>query len=260
MCLIVIAINRHPDYPLVIAANRDEFYRRPTAPLAFWDDYPEILGGRDLQAGGTWLGISLSGRIAALTNYRNPSNDKPYTRTRGEIITGFLTGAQSPEAYIHQIRVIGDQYNGFNLIAGDVGRLWWFSNVGSAGSKLDSGIYGICNHLLDTPWPKLEKAKRRFHDIVTGSREIEPEDFFHMLEDTEFPPDDRLPDTGVGLDWERLLSPIFVHSEVYGTRSSSLIFYHKSGLMTFIERTFKTPSPTPTPLETRRVDIQVKLN
>ena len=258
MCLILIASNIHPEYRLIIAANRDEFYHRPTAPISFWVDHPEILAGRDLQGTGTWLGVSRNGRIAAVTNYRNPSVDKPDALSRGILVSHFLMGSQSPEFYIDRISYAGDLYNGFNLIIGGVDGLWWFSNVNSASLKLDPGIHGICNHLLDTPWPKLEKAKAGLLDIINGSRKIDPETIFQLLADTAVPPDDRLPDTGVGLDWERILSSIFVNSDIYGTRSSSIILYNNSGLLTFLERTFKTPSPTPLPEETHQMDIWLK--
>jgi len=258
MCLILIALHHHRQYPLIIAANRDEFYRRPTAPLAFWNDHPEILAGRDLLGAGTWLGVTRSGRIAAVTNYRDPTNDKPNSISRGLLVSHFLMGSQSPENYVNRIIGAGDLYNGFNLIIGDINELWWFSNVNSAFLKLDPGIHGISNHLLDTPWPKLERAKGELQDIIVRSPEINPEEIFNMLADTAYPPENQLPNTGVGADWERVLSPIFVASDVYGTRSSSIILYHRSGLLQFIERTFKTPSPLPAPQETRQTDIRLK--
>ena len=258
MCLILIASHLHPEYPLIIAANRDEFYHRPTAPLAFWADHPEVLAGKDLHGTGTWLGVSDTGRIAAVTNFRDPSNDKPNPLSRGVLASHFLMGSQSPGIYIDRIRGTGDLYNGFNLIIGDINELWWFSNINGASLKLNAGVHGICNHLLDTPWPKLEKAKTLFRDIIMHERALDPENIFDMLSDTEYPPEDLLPDTGIGPDWERVLSPIFVLSDVYGTRSSSIILYHRSGLLSFLERTFQTPSSLPTPLETRQKDIWLK--
>jgi uncharacterized protein with NRDE domain len=257
MCLIVTAIHPRPEYPLVIAANRDEFYHRPTSPLGFWEDHPEILAGRDLQGQGTWLGVSKSGRIAAVTNYRDPSMDKPNALSRGLLVSHFLMGSQSPQNYIDRVGHAGDLYNGFNLIVGDIHGLWWFSNISIDPKKLETGVHGICNHLLDTPWPKLEKAKTGLLDIIKNSREIDPEDIFELLANTDLPPDNHLPDTGVGLDWERMLASIFVQSDIYGTRSSSIILYHASGQLSFLERTFITPSPKPFPENTRRVDIML---
>jgi uncharacterized protein with NRDE domain len=258
MCLILIASHLHPGYPLIIAANRDEFYHRPTAPLAFWDDHPEILAGKDLTGTGTWLGVSKTGRIAAVTNYRDPTNDRTNSLSRGVLVSHFLMGSQSPGIYIDRIQVSGDLYNGFNLIVGNINELWWFSNINRTSLKLDPGMHGISNHLLDTPWPKLEKAKMLFHDMILHERELNPENIFNMLSDTAYPPEEQLPDTGIGPDWERVLSPIFVSSEAYGTRSSSIILCHHNGLLSFFERTFQTPSPLPTPLETRQVNIWMK--
>ncbi len=256
MCLIVIAFQIHPEYPLIIAANRDEFYHRPTAALAFWEDFPDILAGRDLQEKGTWLGVSRKGRLAAVTNYRDPSLDKPHTLSRGILASGFLMDTQSPKAYVHRISEQGDLYNGFNLIVGDLNEIWWCSNINSASLKIQPGVHGISNRLLNTPWPKLEKAKSRLRAIISRPQPMDPETIFEMLADTETPPDHRLPNTGVGMDWERILSPIFVTSNIYGTRASSIILYHKNGLLTFLERTFITPSPVPTPEATRRHEIQ----
>jgi uncharacterized protein with NRDE domain len=258
MCLIVMALRVHPEYPLIIAANRDEFYHRPTAPLAFWDDQPDILAGRDLQGKGTWLGVSRNGRLAAVTNYRDPSMDKPDAQSRGILVSGYLRGAQSPEAYVQSMRIRGDLYNGFNLIVGTMDELWWISNVNSAYLNISAGIHGISNRLLDTPWPKLEKAKSGMATIVRSGGKMDPETIFQLLSDTAAPPDHRLPHTGVGLDWERILSPIFVSSEIYGTRSSSIILYHKNGLLTFFERTFIPPNLTPSSTHTRHFDIDLK--
>ena len=258
MCLILIASQVHPEYPLIVAANRDEFYHRPTAPLSFWQDHPEVLAGKDLQGSGTWLGVSKTGRVAAVTNYRDFTMDQPNALSRGLLASHFLMGSQSPEFYIDRVRISGNLYNGFNLIVGDVNCLWWFSNVNNASLKLEPGIHGISNHLLNTPWPKLEKAAAMLSDIMNRDRQIDPENIFSMLADTSFPPDQRLPDTGVGKAWEKMLSPIFVTSDVYGTRSSSVILYHHSGLLSFLERTFKTPSPAPTPLETKQVDTWIE--
>jgi uncharacterized protein with NRDE domain len=258
MCLIVLALQVHPEYPLIIAANRDEFYLRPTAPLAYWDDQTQILAGRDLQGKGTWLGVSRNGRMAAVTNYRDPASDKPGAMSRGLLVSGFLMEAQAPEAYAHRISDRGNLYNGFNLIVGDLSQYWWVSNLAPAPMKLTPGIHGISNRLLDTPWPKLEKAKAGLLNIITGNQSIQPEKIFDLLTDTIAPPDESLPDTGVGSDWERILSSIFVRSDSYGTRSSSIIFYHHSGMLMFLERTFKIPSPTPTPENTRQFEIYVK--
>jgi len=258
MCLIIIAIDTHPEYPLVIAANRDEYYHRPTAPLAFWDDMPDVLAGRDLAGGGTWLGVSRTGRIAAVTNYRDPAHQDPDARSRGLLITRFLEGGTPADVYFKNLMDAGENYNGFNLVAGDMGRLWWMSNISNEIKELTPDISGISNRLLNTPWPKLEKAKTRLRSVLASGSIIDVENIFSLLTDTAAPEDAQLPDTGVGLEWERMLSPIFVASDIYGTRSSSVILYHHSGKLTFWERTWQVPRPRPTPIETRRVDLDIR--
>lgn len=259
MCLIILAIEAHPEYPLVIAANRDEYYHRPTTPLAFWEDMPEVLAGRDLAGGGTWLGISRTGRLAAVTNYRDPVLQDPDARSRGLLVSGFLTGNTPADVYFNNLLDAEKNYNGFNLVAGDMGgHLWWMSNVSKELKQLKPGICGVSNRLLDTPWPKIETAKSRLHGVLASGSGLDIEAIFSILSDTSTPDDHRLPDTGVGLEWERVLSPIFVASDIYGTRSSSVILYHHSGKLTFWERTWQVPSPLPTPIETRRVDLDIR--
>lgn len=257
MCLIILAIDVHPEYPLVIAANRDEYYHRPTAPLAFWEDMPDVLAGRDLQGGGTWLGISKTGRLAAVTNYRDSAHQNPVARSRGLLVTNFLNDGRSPETCFKNLMKSEEIYTGFNLVAGDMSHICWMSNVSKEIRQLETGISGISNRLLDTPWPKIEKAKSRLRAVLASGSDIDVEDVFSLLADTSAPDDQRLPDTGVGLEWERILSPIFVASDIYGTRSSSIILYHHSGKLTFWERTWQVPSPRPRPEETRREDLDI---
>ncbi len=238
MCLILLAIQSHPRYKLIIAANRDEFYDRPTAPAAFWDDAPYLLAGRDLRAGGTWLGITMQGRIAAITNYRDTASLKDQAPSRGQLVTGFLTGKETPERYLDMLDQKSQEYNGFNLIIGDKESLYWYSNRGEGRRLLDNGIYGVSNRLLDTPWPKVTRGKEILQRALSGIDNAEPEMMLHMLEDRSIPGDESLPDTGVGLEWERILSPIFITSPGYGTRSSTLIFVDLNDRVTFIERTY----------------------
>jgi len=257
MCLIAIAIAQHPDYPLIIAANRDEFYSRPTAPLDYWDEKPHILAGRDLKSLGTWLGITTTGRIGAITNYRHP--DALYQQSqgpsRGELIRGFLEGSAPPQTYLERIRPSKNQYSGFNLVVGEMTDLWWYSNVADEIQKLTPGIHGISNHLLNTPWPKVQKIKAALAGIIEESRAIDPEPLFEMLSDREPPPDLELPDTGVGLEWERILSPIFITSSIYGTRSSSVILMDRRQRVTFYERPFVQKNHDIVPRETRRFEF-----
>jgi uncharacterized protein with NRDE domain len=163
MCLILIAWQAHPDYPLVVAANRDEFFARPTAAAAFWPDAPQVLAGRDLEAGGTWLGVSRQRRFAALTNYREGGRQRVDARSRGALVADFLTSRASPVAYLTQLETAAAEYNGFNLVVGDGESLAYYSNRGDGQPRwLKPGIYGLSNHLLDTPWPKLASAKAAF--------------------------------------------------------------------------------------------------
>jgi uncharacterized protein with NRDE domain len=228
----------HPKYRVVLAANRDEYYDRPTAPIAFYDDLSGVLGGRDLKHHGMWLGITRSGRFAAITNYRGPGPNITDAPSRGFLVRDFLNGNKSPDTYLEHVKSMGHQYNGFNLLVGDQSELYYYSNRGNHIKKLKPGMYGLSNHLMDTPWPKITKGKSDLEKLLNGKKEIDPEDIFHILKDGSCPPDSMLPDTGVDLEWERILSPLFITSEVYGTRSSSIIFIEKKGGVTFLERTF----------------------
>ncbi len=239
MCLIIFSYRSHPVYPLILAANRDEFYERPTAQAAFWKDYPYILAGKDLKAGGTWLGITKSGRVAAITNFRSPLSMKDSAPSRGELVNGFLRGIEDPYEYIHDVRHGSRMYNGFSIILGDRSGLFYFSNAGGDPfRKISPGTYGLSNHFMGTPWPKVERGRRLLDKIVSGTGGLQQDKIFHILADTLTPDDKSLPDTGVGLEWERILSPIFIQSEIYGTRSSTVILVDRVNNVTFTERTF----------------------
>jgi uncharacterized protein with NRDE domain len=238
MCLILLSYDTHPLYRMVLAANRDEYYRRPTAPAAFLDNAPDILGGLDLKHNGMWLGITRTGRLAAITNYRDPGLDMSNAPSRGFLVKEFLLGKESPQNYLQHIKSVGDQYNGFNLLVGDRTELFYYSNRGNRIQKIKPGTYGLSNHLLDTPWPKIAKGKDTLKRLLENNKKVNPENIFAMLRDGVFPPDDLLPDTGVDLEWERTLSPLFITSEIYGTRSSSIVLIERNGEITFMERTF----------------------
>lgn len=233
MCLILIAWKAKPDYPLVVAANRDEFYRRPSAPAASWEEAPHVFGGRDLEAGGTWLGITHTGRFAAVTNFRDPAQPLG-SRSRGLLTQDFLLGTNSPENYVNFID--GALFSGFNLLVGDMENLYYTSNRAAQARKLPPGIYGISNHLLDTPWPKLTLAKSRFTQALEELPEEAP--FFALLLDRTIAPDEQLPSTGVSLEWERILCPAFIHSPGYGTRASTLLLCNSDGSAALIEQSF----------------------
>ncbi len=235
MCLIAFAYQAHPRYRLVVAANRDEFYRRPTAAAGFWPECPGLLAGRDLEQGGAWLGVTGDGRFAALTNYRDPAANKPDARSRGALVRDFLCGGREARAYLEGIRAAQGEYNGFNLLAGDAGGLWYYSNRTDVVAAVAPGIHGLSNHLLDTPWPKVAKAKAGLAACLAGPEDALAAGLFALLADDAPAPDGALPDTGVGLAWERLLSPVFIAGEDYGTRSSTVVLAGGGGAW-FAER------------------------
>lgn len=233
MCLIVIGWRVHPDYPLVVAANRDEFYARPSTTIGRWADAPNVIGGLDLEAGGTWLGITDSGRFAAVTNVREPGAAKG-ALSRGALTRNFLTSRQPAGDYAAQLDYT--QYSGFNLLLADGESLTYCSNRDGAARTLPPGVYGLSNHLLDSPWPKLLAARRRFSAALPQLPDTRA--FFELLADQEIVPDQELPSTGVSLEWERLLSAIFVKSESYGTRASTVAWLRRDGVVTMHEESF----------------------
>lgn len=238
MCLILFAYEAHPSYRLILAANRDEFYERPTGPAAFWPDAPGLLAGRDLRHGGTWLGVTRAGRFAALTNYRDPSAKLDGARSRGGLVTDFLKNRQPPAHYAREVAATAAAYDGFNLLAGDAQTLYYFSNRGGAPSKLAPGVYGLSNHLLDTPWPKVARGKRALGEVIGTGDALAPEAVIEILFDRVRAADAELPDTGVGVEVERVLSPLFIASPGYGTRSSTVVLIDREGKLTFVERSF----------------------
>lgn len=233
MCLILIAWQTHPDYPLVVAANRDEFHARPTAAVGRWENAPAIIAGRDLEAGGTWLGITDTGRFAAVTNVREPGQPKGRL-SRGELTAVFLASDETPADFAEHID--DSAYSGFNLLLADRQQLCYRSNRDGTVRMLPPGIYGVSNHLLDTPWPKLETAKAGFAHALRALPDTAG--LFAILADREIVPDTRLPATGVPLEWERLLSAIFVCSPTYGTRASTVVLRHADSHARIEERSF----------------------
>jgi uncharacterized protein with NRDE domain len=236
MCLIFLSINKHPDFKLVVAANRDEFYNRKTAPADFWQDHPSVVGGRDLEAGGTWLAMSKQGRIAMVTNYRDLKNIKANAPSRGQLVTDYLLTRDSTLDYMSKVESIGKAYNGFNLIAGDLNNFYYYSNYGENIQKISAGLHGLTNHLLDTAWPKVARGKNRVSEILEGK--FNYKDLFTVLYDVETAADDLLPDTGVGLERERALSSMFIKSPGYGTRCSTVVLVNNDDEVLFVERVF----------------------
>ena len=238
MCLILLASRAHPQFPLIFAGNRDEAYDRPSAAADFWRDAPGICGGRDLDKGGTWLGVTTAGRIAAVTNYRDrpAGNDAP--RSRGELTADFLRSAEAPRAYLERVMPAAGQFRGFSLIVGDPSRLYTLSNRGSGVEELAPGVHGLSNHLPNTPWPKVARGKQRLSSLL-GAREADlTAGLFEFLSDQTQAPDAELPDTGVGLQRERELSPPFIAGERYGTRASTVLLITTGGEVVLIERRF----------------------
>ena len=233
MCLILVAWRVHPDYPLVVAANRDEFHARPTAVAERWAEAAHVIAGRDLEAGGTWLGVTDTGRFAAVTNVREPGAPKG-PRSRGCLTRDYLIGAMTPQAYSASIK--DEAFSGFNLLVADAEHLCYRSNRDGPPRVLPPGVYGVSNHLLDTPWPKLATAKASFAQALDQLPDEQP--FFDLLADDEIVSDENLPATGVPLEWERRLSAVFVHSPDYGTRASTLLLHHRNGAGVMIERSF----------------------
>jgi len=222
----------------VVAANRDEFYDRPTDAAGFWVDAPGVLAGRDLREGGTWLGITREGRFAALTNFRDTEATLTDRPSRGHLVSRFLIGDDEPEAYLGGVAREGPRYNGFSLVAGSRDTLCYYSNREGTVRVLPPGVYGLSNHLLDTPWAKVERGKRVMTELLSAAGGPAPEALFALMADRSVADDPLLPTTGVGLDRERLLSFLFVSSEIYGTRSSTVVLIDDQGGVDFLERTF----------------------
>ncbi len=229
MCLIVFAWQVVPGAPLIAAANRDEFYDRPAAAACAWPEHPQVYAGRDLKFGGSWMGITRDGpsgpRFAALTNIRGPQERRLDAPSRGALVADYLAGTMSAGDYVRSIADGSEAYNGFNLVLGDRESMYWFSNRGRAdarnGQPLEPGIYGISNGLLDAPWPKVVRTKAQFASLLCQGA---PEDaYFEMLADTTRASDMRLPDTGIEIDLERVLSAVCIETPGYGTRTSTVV-------------------------------------
>ncbi len=249
MCLLAFAWRAYGAAPLVLGANRDEYFERPTAPADFWAHAPHVLAGRDLRSGGTWLGVTREGRIAAITNYRDPHDIRPDARSRGELVASFLESGLGARAYAEGVHRARAAYNGFNLIVGDGEELWYAASREPAPREIEPGIHALSNGLLDLPWPKVEASRAKLADAM---QQVDPEaQVFALLADRAFAPDESLPDTGVGVALERALSPPFVVLEGYGTRSSTYVAM-KGPRLRFVERSFGAAGQ---PLGERRFEI-----
>lgn len=237
MCLILFAYETHPKYKFIVAANRDEFYKRPTSTAHYWNDQPNILAGKDLEKMGTWMGVTTNGRFSALTNYRDPLEETKGKHSRGELVANALNYKGNLNEYMHSLINNDDRFPGYNLLAGDMNGLFYYSNKGDDLQKLKPGIHGVSNHLLNTEWPKVSKGKLGMSKIISDEGEDMVEELFNLLLNTEISPDHLLPKTGVTLEWERMLSPMFIKSKDYGTRSSTVLLMTDKDIK-YVERTY----------------------
>jgi uncharacterized protein with NRDE domain len=239
MCLILWANDCHPKYKLVLMANRDEFYARPTSPAAFWAECPSILAGKDEKEGGTWMGITTKGRWGALTNYREPFDHDPQAPSRGHLVQKYLESSITAENYMQNLLAEDQPYNGYSILAGTCNQIYYFSNREKVVREVDKGVHGLSNGLLDTPWPKVTKGKKA---LIAALRKVnlDVEDLFTIMADREPPADHELPHTGMSLELERMLAALHVESETlgYGTRSTTIMLIDHRHKVQFWERSF----------------------
>ncbi|MEQ8955956.1 MAG: NRDE family protein [Gammaproteobacteria bacterium] len=243
MCLIVFAHRAHPDYPLVLAANRDEFFQRPTRQAHLWQDREgsdRFIAGKDLQAGGTWLGAAFDGRFAMVTNIRDPSQTENKPRSRGELPLQFLQGSSSPEEYAQALSPKLVEYAGFNLLIGDLENIFYINNSERTSRRLEPGIYGLSNGLLDAPWPKIEKTRTGLERLLAAEQRPEVDSLIELMNDRQLANDDALPDTGLPRALERQLSSPFISntSRNYGTLCSTAVIVEKNGRLHFREQNY----------------------
>ena len=237
MCLVAFALGAHPRHTLVIAANRDEAFARPSASVARWTDAPHVIAGRDLEAGGTWMGVTDDGRWAVLTNVRDPLHPRPSVRSRGALAANYLTNGDLPERYAEAVRSELDHYDGFNLVVGQRERAFVVSTRHDEIRYLGAGVYGLSNDQLDTPWPKVERARRGLRTAL-AENPVQTETLMSVLDDRQTAPDEALPDTGVGSELERVLSPVRIVGPGYGTRVSTVLVMDADGRGRIAERTW----------------------
>jgi uncharacterized protein with NRDE domain len=245
VCLILVALGAHERYPFVLAANRDEFHHRATAAAGHWSDAPSVFGGRDLEKGGSWLALSQRGALAAVTNYRDPSRKFAAPQSRGLLVSSFVRDTESAQDFVAGALARGDQYDGFSLLAADAGGVWYGSNRGGDALRLDRGLHGLSNHLLDTPWPKVRRAKTALAAALQLDGPELIDALFALLADDTQAAHDELPATGLSLDWERQLSPVFIRMDGYGTRASTVVLVDRNGEARFMERSFDAAGRTP---------------
>ncbi len=236
MCLILLALDCVPQRPWLLLGNRDEFHARPTAAAAAWDDAADVIGGRDLQAGGSWLALNRNGRFAAVTNVRSgiPARGP---RSRGDLVAGFVRGADTPQCYADGISARHDEYGPFNLVVGDGTAVYAVSSARHAPWRLLPGIHVLSNGAPDARWPKTQRLRTDFERMLKSGK-MQDAALLDILGDSSVPSDDKLPETGVGIDLERLLAPVFIRGESYGTRASTLAYAQAGGGVVLNERRF----------------------
>jgi uncharacterized protein with NRDE domain len=242
MCLVLLAWDAHPRHRLIVAANRDEFYARPTAPAGWWADHPGVLAGRDLQEGGTWMGVTRSGRFAAVTNVREPQAYRVGAPSRGHLVGNFLVSRAPSMGYAAGLMPMAPAFNGFNLLLFDGATLGWYSNRHPAARTLPPGVYGVSNALLDTPWPKVVRGKDDLRRAMEGPDDELEARLFASLARRDPAPQAELPSTGVDAERERALSSAFIATPEYGTRCSTVLTIGRDGEVSFVERTTTLPA------------------
>jgi uncharacterized protein with NRDE domain len=238
MCLILFAHDVDPQYSLIVAANRDEAHARPAAPAGFWTDDPRIYAGRDLEQGGTWLGLATTGRFAAITNYRQRPRAAATEHSRGELTRGYLTGDAPAQDYLRDVSARAADYRGFSLIAGVPGELYFYSNRGNGVATIARGVHGLSNHLLDEPWPKVRNGIAVLNGLLGAAESTLIDGLYAMLGDRTPAPDHLLPATGLAPERERDVSPAFIARDVYGTRASTVVLVGRDGHVRYVERSF----------------------
>ena len=244
MCLIIFAYQKSPQFPLVVAANRDEFFTRPTAQADFWQDEKtnqQILSGRDLQAGGTWLGVTQEGRFAAVTNIRDPSQTECKSRSRGDLTRQFLAGNQTPERYCQALADDYDQFAGYNLLVGDKDSLFYVNNQEEKVWQLEPGVYGLSNGLLNSPWPKITQGRKNLQTLLATPERLTTDNLISLMADRSQAAVNQLPETGISIELERKLSSAFITNpeRKYGTLCSTAVILEQSGQMRFSEQNFE---------------------
>ncbi len=238
MCLISIAYQCHPKYKLILLANRDEFYQRPTKEAHWWEEDNSVFGGKDLQAGGSWLSVSKKGKIGAITNYRMPSRVIKNKTSRGQILGDYMLSDHEEKNYIDKISSSAENYEGYNLLFGSQDKLYHYSNINQKLTTINPGIHALSNHLLNTPWPKVEKAKKVMDELIESGNVFDVDTAFTLFSDKQIAPDDQLPYTGIGLNYERYLSSIFIDIPQYGTRATTLLLIDNKNQVFFEEREY----------------------